>query len=158
MNDNQKKLEDLGNLAKLLDSKFTGPFGIRFGLDALIGLIPGVGDFVTSALSVYVMAQAAQAGVSSATLIRMAINIFIENAIDMIPFFGNLFDFYWKANNKNIALLKEHLANPARETIRSRTVVAVIGVMLFALLAFSAYLSIRILMALYYWITSSSAS
>lgn len=156
MKQNQTK-EQIDALSKLLDTKFQGPFGFRFGLDAIIGLVPGVGDFITSALSIYIIAQAASLGVSSATLIRMSINVIVENLIDMIPFVGNFFDFYWKANTKNMALISEHMANPARETIRSRVVVGVIAILLFAVLALSAYVTFQVLMSVYHWLTTLGA-
>lgn len=157
MNNHREKLERLKDLSKTLDSKFEGPMGIRFGLDALLGLIPGVGDFITSAISVYIIAQAAAMGVGPATLIRMAINVGIENLMDMIPLFGNLFDFYWKANNKNMALLENHLQNPSRETIKSRMIVALICVILLLVLLGSAYISFLVIKSLFYWITTTGA-
>src|SRR4051812_43277029 len=114
----QEKIDQIRSLSQTLDTRFEGPMGFRFGLDGLIGLIPGAGDLVTTGLSLYIMIQAALLGVSSATLVRMAFNLAVENVIDMIPVLGNLFDFYWKANIKNLKLIEEHLAHPARETIR----------------------------------------
>lgn len=154
MQDDQKNIAQLRSLSRLLDTKFQGPLGTRYGMDALIGLIPGVGDFITSALSFYIIAQAAALGVSSATLIRMAINIIFENVIDMIPFVGNLFDFYWKANKMNLDLIESHLKNPTRETIQSRTVVALIFIVLLLMLIASGYVTWLVLEALYHLITN----
>lgn len=148
------KLVHLKNLSSTLDSKFEGPFGIKFGLDALIGLIPVVGDFVTSALSLYIIAQAASLGAGPSTLIRMAINILVENLFDMLPFLGNIFDFYWKANNKNLRLLESHLANPTRETIKSRMIVALIFFILIVILIGSGYLTFVVIEALVQWVLS----
>ena len=154
MQEDENTIAHIKSLSRLLDTKFQGPFGTRYGLDALVGLIPGVGDFITSAFSLYIIAQAAALGVSSATLIRMAINVIFENVIDMIPFVGNLFDFYWKANRKNMELLESHLQNPSRETIKSRTVVAIIFIILLTLLIASGYVSWLVLEALYHLITN----
>lgn len=154
MQDDQKNIAQLRSLSRLLDTKFQGPLGSKYGLDALVGLIPGVGDFITSALSFYIIAQAAALGVSSATLIRMAINVIFENAIDMIPFVGNIFDFYWKANKMNLDLIESHLKNPSRETIQSRTVVALIFIILLLLLVASGYVTWLVLEALYHLITN----
>lgn len=154
MQDDENNIAHIKSLSRLLDTKFKGPFGTRYGLDALMGLIPGVGDFITSAFSLYIIAQAAGLGVSSATLIRMAINVIFENVIDMIPVVGNLFDFYWKANRKNMELLESHLQNPSRETIKSRTVVAIIFIVLLMLLVASGYLSWLVLESLYHFITN----
>jgi hypothetical protein len=154
MQDDQKNIAQLRSLSRLLDTKFQGPLGTRYGMDALIGLIPGVGDFITSALSFYIIAQATALGVSSATLIRMAINIIFENVIDMIPFVGNLFDFYWKANKMNLDLIESHLKNPTRETIQSRTVVALIFIVLLLMLIASGYITWLVIEALYHLITN----
>ncbi|MFP5385539.1 MAG: DUF4112 domain-containing protein [Bacteriovoracia bacterium] len=154
MEKNQKSLDDLRSLSNLLDSKFRGPFGTRFGLDGLLGLIPGVGDIITSALSVYIIAEAAAAGVPPATLTRMAFNVILENIFDMIPIIGNFFDFYWKANNRNMQLIEGHLLNPKRETIKSRMIVGLVIVSLLILIGISFYFSYQVLAALFHWITS----
>jgi hypothetical protein len=154
MKNSNDKLEHLKSLGTTLDSKFEGPFGFRFGLDALIGLIPVVGDFVTSALSLYIIAQAAAMGVGPSTLIRMAVNVLVENLFDMLPFIGNIFDFYWKANNKNIALLESHFSNPARETIKSRMIVALIFFTLLLILIGSGYLTFVVIEAFVQWVLS----
>ena len=154
----QKKIEELASLGRTLDSKFTGPLGFKFGLDGIIGLIPGIGDFTTSALSLYIIAQSAYLGVSVATLIRMSLNVLFENIFDLIPFFGNLFDFYWKANNKNIDLLLSHLKNPSRETIQSRMVVGLVFIALLSLLVISCWISFRLLRGIYFWIISQTVT
>lgn len=143
------KVKQLRELSNLLDTKFEGPGGFRFGLDGILGLVPFIGDLVTSGLSIYIIAQAAALGVGPATLIRMAINVGIENVFDMIPVIGNFFDFYWKSNAKNIQLLEKHLADPARETIKSRMVIALICFTLIALLIFSCYVTYLALMKLF---------
>jgi hypothetical protein len=152
MKDTRPNLETMRALAHLLDTKFQGPYGIRFGLDGLLGLIPGIGDFVTSALSMLIIAHAASLGVNTSTLIRMTINVMLENVVGAIPILGNLFDFYWKANVKNLELIEGHFLNPTRETIKSRTIVALVGIALFSLLIFSLYISWRILVTVYDWI------
>ena len=154
MNRRDDKLEHLKNLSIALDSKFEGPFGFKFGLDGLIGLVPIFGDFITSAMSLYIIAQAASLGAGPSTLIRMAINLLIENLFDMLPVIGNLFDFYWKANNKNIKLLESHLKNPARETIKSRMIVALIFFILLIILIGSGYITFIFIEALVHWILS----
>lgn len=154
MNRRDDKLDQLKALSHILDTKFQGPFGFKFGIDALIGLIPVVGDVVTAGMSLYIIAMAASMGVGPSTLIRMSINVLIENLFDMLPFIGNLFDFYWKSNNRNIALLEMHLKNPARETIKSRMIVALIFFTLLAILIASGYLTYVVIEALVQWILS----
>lgn len=152
----RKNLQHLRSLGNLLDTKFQGPFGTRFGIDGLLGLIPG-GDLVTSALSVYIIAQAAAMGVSTSILIRMAMNVLLENLIDLIPLLGNFFDFYWKANTRNLELIENHMANPVRETIKSRMVVALIAFALLSMLALSGYITFQVIEAFFNWISSLNA-
>lgn len=128
--------------------------GTSFGIDGLIGLIPGVGDLITTSISIYIIAQAAALGVGASTLIRMALNVGIENLFDMIPVVGNLFDFYWKSNVKNMVLLEKHLAEPSRETIKSRMIVALICFALLALLIASGYVSFLVLQTIFSWFAS----
>lgn len=150
----KQKLKELQKLSSLLDSKFEGPFGFRFGLDALIGLIPIIGDWIGAAMSIYIISQAASIGVGNATLIRMAINVALENIIDMIPLVGNVFDFYWKANNRNMELLEKHLQNPPRETIKSRMIIGIIAVAMLLLLFATGYVTYIIIEAFVDWVTS----
>jgi hypothetical protein len=155
--DHGPKLNHLKGIAHQLDSRFEGPFGFRFGWDGILGLIPGIGDMMTSSVSLYIIAHSVSLGVTPSTLIRMAINLGIENLIDMVPVFGNLFDFYWKANLKNIHLLEQHLDNPTRQTIKSRMVVALICFVITSILLASAYITFIVLRAFYFWLTSLNA-
>jgi len=108
-------------LARWLDNVFEIPgLGIRFGFDSIIGLIPGIGATVTSLASLYILEAARRHGVARVTLVRMALNIVIDTAVGAIPFVGDLFDLYWKANLKNLALLREHLDTTPEEERRAR--------------------------------------
>ena len=99
-------------LSILMDSKFQGPFGIRFGLDALLGLIPLVGDLLTTLISLFIIGLAAWSGCPIIVVVRMVINVLIENAVSLLPVLGNLFDFVWKANLKNVELFERAEASP----------------------------------------------
>ena len=112
----QKPAADLKLLSQYLDSKFKGPFGIRFGLDSLIGLIPGLGDAFTSILSLYIIARGAMLGVSSPVVLRMTLNTFVDYVFGLVPGLGDLFDLYWKSNNRNYELIEKHLDNPTKAT------------------------------------------
>lgn len=107
-------LRELELIAKWLDSIFKIPgLPFRFGLDALLGIVPGAGDTVTSVASLYILLSAARMGVSKVTLTRMAANIGIDYLVGAIPLAGDMFDVYWKANQKNVELLQKHaVANP----------------------------------------------
>jgi hypothetical protein len=101
------------------DSVFEVPgLGWRFGLDPLIGLVPIVGDLASTAVSFYILTLAAHFGVPRSTLARMTFNVGIDYVLGSIPFIGNIFDFAWKANQRNMALLERALAAPAHERRR----------------------------------------
>ena len=106
-----QELERLVKLAYWLDDRFRIP-GTRWriGLDGLVGLIPGVGDGITTALAAYIVLEAHRLGVSKMMLIRMIYNVIVDGLVGTIPLAGDLFDIRWKANRKNILLLSEHLA------------------------------------------------
>ena len=85
--EDQDRLQRLKILSEVMDSKFEGPFGIRFGLDGILGFVPFVGDIVTTLISFSILVTAARLGATPSTLLRMAGNILFENLIDMIPIF-----------------------------------------------------------------------
>ncbi len=120
--DFQRQLEPgLELLAEWLDNVFHIPgLGIRFGIDALVGLIPGVGDTLTSLASLYILQAGRRYGVPRVTMLRMAGNIAIDYVLGAVPFFGDAFDVYWKANKRNVALLREHVQAAPAEDRRAR--------------------------------------
>lgn len=92
-----------------MDSAFTVPgLGIRFGMDAILGLIPGIGDAATSLVSAYIINRAYRLGASRATLARMTINFLVDLIVGALPLAGDAFDVYWKANQRNVDLLRRH--------------------------------------------------
>jgi hypothetical protein len=96
-----------------MDSAFRIPgLGVRFGFDALLGLLPGVGDVTTSIASLYILSAAHRYEAPRITLTRMALNILLETIIGAVPLLGDLFDVYWKSNQRNVELLRRHLAAP----------------------------------------------
>jgi len=91
-----------------MDDLFRVPgLGWRFGLDPLIGLIPGFGDTATSLVSFYILVNAVRYGVPKITLLRMGLNLGIDYAVGSLPLVGDLFDAWWKSNQKNLELLKK---------------------------------------------------
>ena len=100
--------EGLENLSHYLDGLFRIPgTGWRFGLDSLIGLVPNVGDTLTSFASFYILLAGVRYGVPKITLLRMAFNIGLDYLVGTIPFIGDAFDFFWKSNKKNMDLIRE---------------------------------------------------
>ena len=103
----------------LLDEAFHIPgTGIRFGLDGIIGLVPGLGDVLAGLLSLIIPLAACIRGVPYVTLARMAANLGIGVLVGSIPLFGDIFDIAWKANRRNYLLLCRHLGEPHRHTKR----------------------------------------
>jgi hypothetical protein len=105
-----RRVERLRHLAHLLDDRFAIP-GTRYriGLDGLIGLVPGIGDAVTTLLSLYILLEAHRLGVPISKLGRMGINVGLDAALGAVPLVGDVFDVAWKANRRNLGLLLDHL-------------------------------------------------
>jgi hypothetical protein len=111
--------ESLERLAWLMDDLIRVPgLNWRFGLDALVGLIPGFGDTATSLASFYILAAAVRYRVPKITMLRMGLNIGIDYLVGSLPLVGDLFDAWWKSNQKNIALLQKR-ATVSAEDARS---------------------------------------
>jgi hypothetical protein len=111
----------LEQLAHLMDGLFRIPgTGWRLGLDALVGLIPGVGDFATTAVSFYILAAGVRYRVPKVTLLRMAANIAVDYLLGSIPVVGDLFDAAWKSNQMNVELLRRRAAVTPEEAARGR--------------------------------------
>ena len=102
-------LKNLNSLAKLMDSQFKIPgTTIKFGLDALIGLVPGAGDFATFLISGYMITVMAKNGASGFVLARMVLNVVIDSLFGAIPVLGDIFDVAFKSNQRNVKLMQEH--------------------------------------------------
>lgn len=104
------KLSKLRRISRLLDNAITIPgTKISFGLDPILGLLPGGGDTLTGGIAAYIVVEAARMGIPREILGKMVGNILIDSFAGTIPVVGDLFDVGWKANVKNIELLEEHL-------------------------------------------------
>ena len=114
-------MTDLDALARVMDSAVEVPgVKIKFGLDAVLGLIPGVGDLATSVASLYILGRAHRMGVGRATLARMVINILIDLLVGVVPVAGDVVDVFWKANRRNVALLQRHAHATPQRVLRLR--------------------------------------
>ena len=92
-----------------MDSQFTVPgTNFKFGLDGIIGLIPGAGDISTFAISAYLLSVMARNGASGYVMARMVLNVVIDAIFGMIPLLGDIFDIAFKANMRNLKLMREH--------------------------------------------------
>lgn len=109
----QDALKELETLATWFDDKFQMPgTRFRFGLDSILGLIPGVGDTVTAGVSTYLVARARKLGARKRVIVKMLKNVAVDWLVGSIPLVGDIFDFAHKANRKNIILLREELLRP----------------------------------------------
>lgn len=113
-------MQRLRTLAWLLDNSIPLPGGYRIGIDALIGLVPGVGDAIGAMISAYLINEARAMGAPRSVLLRMIGNVMIETVIGAIPFAGDLFDAAFKANTRNLALLARYHLDPVGSRRGSR--------------------------------------
>lgn len=136
-----------------MDDMFRVPvLGWRFGLDALIGLIPGLGDTSTSLVSFYILAAAVRYRVPKITMLRMGLNIAIDYVVGSIPVVGDFADAWWKSNRKNLELLQKRAAVSAEEARSARAsdwlfvggIIFVLAALAFASAIISLYLGYRI--------------
>ena len=130
------QLTRLRVIARVLDDAVRVPgTNIRFGLDALLGLIPGAGDAVTGAVATYAIVLAAQLGAAPAVIARMALNVLVDVVVGAIPLLGDIFDVGWKANRKNVQLLERYQANPQKVRRSSWLVVGLVLLLIAAAIA-----------------------
>ena len=142
--------QSLETLSTYLDGLFRVPgTGWKFGLDSLIGLIPNVVDAVTSLASFYILVAGVRYGVPKITLLRMAFNIGLDYLIGTIPFVGDAFDFFWKANRKNMDLIRERGTGQNKGTTGDYLFVGLIIFGLIALLIGSILVSLYILVTFF---------
>ena len=128
-------LDALRRWAVLLDSAFRVPgTRIRFGLDAIIGLIPGVGDISTPAFAALILLQAVRMRVPLVVQARMLLNAAIDMLLGLVPVLGDLVDIGWKANLRNLALLERH-ARPGVPPTRSDYIFVTICLVLLVAIA-----------------------
>lgn len=99
--------ETIERLAWLMDGSIELPGGYRIGLDPIIGLVPGIGDIIGTAVSAAIVFHANRAGIPKATVLRMVANVGVDAIVGAVPFVGDLFDFVFKANAKNLALYRQ---------------------------------------------------
>lgn len=139
---------ELEVVARLMDNQFEIPvLGWRFGMNAIIDLIPGIGDIGTTLVALYVLVSAVRYRVPKITLLRMGVNIAIYFVVGMIPWLGDLFDAWWKPNIRNLKLLSGRATVSAEDVRKGRNsdwifvgaIVATLLALLFGSLAISAF-------------------
>jgi hypothetical protein len=113
---------ELEVLSQWMDNQFRIPvIGWRFGLNAVIDLVPGIGDTLTTLVALYVLTSAVRYRVPKITLLRMGLNIAVYFVVGLIPWVGDAFDAWWKPNIRNITLLRRRATVSAEEARQGRT-------------------------------------
>lgn len=144
-------LAQVRRLSQLLDNSIPLPGGMRIGWDAVIGLVPGVGDMAGVLLSGYIVVQALRLGAPAPVLVRMLGNVGIEALVGAVPLLGDIFDAAFKANVRNVRLLEQHLGAPVATRRASGVWLLGIVVALVVLLGLGlglAVLAVRALLSL----------
>jgi hypothetical protein len=127
------RVSGLRQLARLLDAAVRIPgTNIRFGLDAVLGLIPGAGDIAGGVLSAFIVVQAANLGAPRSVLARMVMNVAIDSIVGAVPILGDLFDIGWKSNTRNMDLLERYVARPhaTRAASQGAVIAAIVAILL----------------------------
>ncbi|WP_298224062.1 DUF4112 domain-containing protein [Flavobacterium sp.] len=149
---NNPTLKHLDALAKLMDSQFRFPgTQIRFGIDAIIGFIPGVGDFGGLLISGYMILVLAGNGASGFVMARISLNVIIDTLFGSIPVLGDIFDVAFKSNERNMKLVHQHYIDGKHQGSAWKVVVPVL-LLLFSICAGIAWFAYTILSALFHYI------
>ena len=145
----ERRLERMRRVGWLLDNSIPVP-GTRFrlGIDQIIGLVPGIGDLIGGALSLYIIIQAHRLGVPRSLLARMGWNVAVDTLVGEVPILGDLFDIGFKANVRNLALLDGYFQRPADVRRSSRWTLALIVIGLVLLTAGAVALAAVLVRAL----------
>lgn len=107
-------------LERLLEGSFTVPgLNRKFGLDAIVGMIPGIGDVITGAMGLYIVWEARNLGMPKWQLWRMAGNVGFDSLLGVVPLAGDVFDFFFRSNSRNLKIVRKHLDkhHPASRTL-----------------------------------------
>lgn len=152
-------LERVRKLARMMDDLVEIPgTGFRVGLDGILGLIPGLGDISTLFASSYIIFIAAKLRVSAPVLARMFLNMLIDSLLSAVPLLGDIFDFVWKANRKNLVLLERHLEEPQTTKRRSTWLLAAIFIGGVAALVAVMTLVVSLIWTLLAWLMAHASN
>ena len=144
-----RRLEGLRRIAQLLDSAFIVPgTSYRVGLDPILGFVPGIGDLVSPLFTIGILWQANDLGVPKVVQLRMLFNVAIDAFLGAVPLAGDLFDFVWKANIRNLALLERHAEQEHRATAADWLFVVLLTIVVVALAAIPFIIAVWLLGAI----------
>ena len=108
----EEKLIRLRQLSKNLDESFTVPgTNIKFGMDAILGLVPGGGDLVSGIFSLYMLRAAIKLKLPKRAILSMLANIVLDTTVGIIPVAGDIFDVFWRSNKRNMNIIDKHIAH-----------------------------------------------
>jgi hypothetical protein len=147
--DRARQLQTLRTIQRALDERFAVPgTRLRFGWDPILGFVPWAGDAITALFAAAIVIQAHKLGVPRVVQLRMLLNVGLDVLIGIVPVAGDVADFFWKANTRNMVLLERHAAAPARPTIGDWLFVSVILAAIAALVVVPLLLLVWALRAL----------
>jgi hypothetical protein len=118
---------------------------LRFGIDPIVGMIPGIGDLLGGAASAYIILEAARAGAPASVLLRMTMNVGMDTVVGAVPLIGDLFDFAWKSNSRNAELLARHVEAPAQTKRASIALVVLLLALLAAVVVGASVLAVYVI-------------
>jgi hypothetical protein len=148
----RRALEQLRTITKLFDQAFQLPgTRWRFGLDALIGLVPGLGDVAGAIVATYALHVARKLNAPAVVQLRLLTNIAFDALIGIVPILGDVFDFAFKAQTRNLALLDAWVASPERTARRSRRGLLLIPIAIIIVFATVTALGVWLLVILFQW-------
>lgn len=152
VDDQAEKLKWVESMSKILDSQFRFPgTNFRFGLDPILGIIPVAGSLASFAISAGLVLTMARHGVSRKVVILMVLNILLDATIGSIPILGNIFDFAFKANQRNVNLLRRHYMEGEYQGSGTGILVAIVGgaILMIGLLVYLLWQLITYLIGLF---------
>ncbi|NJP09385.1 MAG: DUF4112 domain-containing protein [Leptolyngbyaceae cyanobacterium RU_5_1] len=131
----ESALQRIRVVSHLLDNAIAVPgTRFRFGIDPILGLFPGAGDWLSAVLSVYIVLEALRFNLPKKILIQMVTNLVLDTAAGSVPVVGDVFDVTWKANSRNLALLENHIRDPKPQKAADRRFVILVIIGLIAIL------------------------
>jgi hypothetical protein len=144
-----RALAELGALAWLLDNSIPVPLtgGRRFGLDALIGFVPVVGDLASGAIGLLLVWRGSRMGLPRIVVARMLANTTVDMAVGVIPMLGDAFDLWFKANTRNLDLMRRHVERPGTSTRDDWLVVTTMAGIVIAVIALAGWMLVSLVAA-----------
>jgi hypothetical protein len=154
----RRALEQLRGITTLFDQAFQLPgTRFRFGLDALIGLVPGLGDVAGALVAMYAMNVARKLNAPAVVRLHMLSNVALDGLIGIVPIVGDVFDFAFKAQTRNLALLDAWVASPDRTARRSRRGLLLLPIAIIIVFATVTALGVWMLYLLFHWLGGLAA-